>query len=180
MDQALNSQKTWRASYGMSFVSILMKNDRVIKGFYCNKFLHMLTSVLHISLRALRFAGPLRVGQRWIPCQSSSDTELACLMLLLLCLFCYLQQVVEQTLVVTMIRNSITFMRRHRNKFAIGNCFKCDDIADSDSVSESENLNDITKCLSTMCKTNCIIFGYFKSSLGRICMCPWISFLISF
>ena len=39
MDQALNSQKTphtspLRASYGMSFVSILMKNDRVIKGFY--------------------------------------------------------------------------------------------------------------------------------------------------
>ena len=38
MDQALNSQKTphtspLRASYGMSFVSILMKNDRVIKGF---------------------------------------------------------------------------------------------------------------------------------------------------
>ena len=37
MDQALNSQKTphtspLRASYGMSFVSILMKNDRVIKG----------------------------------------------------------------------------------------------------------------------------------------------------
>ena len=43
MDQALNSQKTphtspLRASYGMSFVSILMKNDRVIKGFYCNMF----------------------------------------------------------------------------------------------------------------------------------------------
>ena len=43
MDQALNSQKTphtspLRASYGMSFVSILMKNDRVIKGFYCNEF----------------------------------------------------------------------------------------------------------------------------------------------
>ena len=43
MDQALNSQKTphtspLRASYGMSFVSILMKNDRVIKGFYCSKF----------------------------------------------------------------------------------------------------------------------------------------------
>ena len=42
MDQALNSQKTphtspLRASYGMSFVSILMKNDRVIKGFYCTK-----------------------------------------------------------------------------------------------------------------------------------------------
>ena len=42
MDQALNSQKTphtspLRASYGMSFVSILMKNDRVIKGFYCMK-----------------------------------------------------------------------------------------------------------------------------------------------
>ena len=40
MDQALNSQKTphtspLRASYGMSFVSILMKNDCVIKGFYC-------------------------------------------------------------------------------------------------------------------------------------------------
>ena len=40
MNQALNSQKTphtspLRASYGMSFVSILMKNDRVIKGFYC-------------------------------------------------------------------------------------------------------------------------------------------------
>ena len=43
MDQALNSQKTphtspLRASYGMSFVSIFMKNDRVIKGFYCNAF----------------------------------------------------------------------------------------------------------------------------------------------
>ena len=42
MDQALNSQKTphtspLRASYGMSFVSILMKNDRVIKGFYCSR-----------------------------------------------------------------------------------------------------------------------------------------------
>ena len=41
MDQALNSQKTphtspLRASYGMSYVSILMKNDRVIKGFYCS------------------------------------------------------------------------------------------------------------------------------------------------
>ena len=44
MDQALNSQKTphtspLRASYGMSFVSILMKNDRVIKGFYCTALL---------------------------------------------------------------------------------------------------------------------------------------------
>ena len=43
MDQAKNSQKTphtspLRASYGMSFVSILMKNDRVIKGFYCINF----------------------------------------------------------------------------------------------------------------------------------------------
>ena len=43
MDQALNSQKTphtspLRASYGMSFVSILMKNDRVIKGFYCTQY----------------------------------------------------------------------------------------------------------------------------------------------
>ena len=38
MDQALNSQKTphtspLRASYGMSFVSILMKNDRVVPKF---------------------------------------------------------------------------------------------------------------------------------------------------
>ena len=45
MDQALNSQKTphtspLRASYGMSFVSILMKKDRVIKGFYCSGFSH--------------------------------------------------------------------------------------------------------------------------------------------
>ena len=45
MDQALNSQKTphtspLRASYGMSFVSILMKNDRVIKGFYCKSLKH--------------------------------------------------------------------------------------------------------------------------------------------
>ena len=45
MDQALNSQKTphtspLRASYGMSFVSILMKNDRVIKGFYCTFLSH--------------------------------------------------------------------------------------------------------------------------------------------
>ena len=44
MDQALNSQKTphtspLRASYGMSFVSILMKNDRVIKGFYCTNIM---------------------------------------------------------------------------------------------------------------------------------------------
>ena len=46
MDQALNPQKTphtspLRASYGMSFVSILMKNDRVIKGFYCISYLLM-------------------------------------------------------------------------------------------------------------------------------------------
>ena len=46
MDQALNSQKTphtspLRASYGMSFVSILMKNDRVIKGFYCMCISHV-------------------------------------------------------------------------------------------------------------------------------------------
>ena len=34
MDQALNSQKTPHI-YGMSFVSILKKNDRVIKRFYC-------------------------------------------------------------------------------------------------------------------------------------------------
>ena len=53
MDQALNSQKTphtspLRASYGMSFVSILMKNDRVKKGFYCILFgLHYLFSRNH-------------------------------------------------------------------------------------------------------------------------------------
>ena len=55
MDQALNSQKTphtspLRASYGMSFVSILMKNDRVIKGFYCTvvfyKRLHSISMYL--------------------------------------------------------------------------------------------------------------------------------------
>ena len=50
MDQALNSQKTphtspLRASYGMSFVSILMKNDRVIKGFYC-MCLHYISSLV--------------------------------------------------------------------------------------------------------------------------------------
>ena len=49
MDQALNSQKTphtspLRASYGMSFVSILMKNDRVIKGFYCSWVMTMSSS----------------------------------------------------------------------------------------------------------------------------------------
>ena len=51
MDQALNSQKTphtspLRASYGMSFVSILMKNDRVIKGFYC-------TSIIKYGMKLL-------------------------------------------------------------------------------------------------------------------------------
>ena len=50
MDQALNSQKTphtspLRASYGMSFVSILMKNDRVIKGFYCIWFAELYTII---------------------------------------------------------------------------------------------------------------------------------------
>ena len=53
MDQALDSQKTphtspLRASYGMSFVSILMKNDRVIKGFYCT--LSQLYTTLPISV----------------------------------------------------------------------------------------------------------------------------------
>ena len=58
MDQALNSQKTphtspLRASYGMSFVSILMKNDRVIKGFYCKYFeysSHFLSLLMFRSL----------------------------------------------------------------------------------------------------------------------------------
>ena len=59
MDQALNSQKTshtspLRASYGMSFVSILMKNDRVIKGFYCNALCYFFCIVyVHCSLRLL-------------------------------------------------------------------------------------------------------------------------------
>ena len=52
MDQALNSQKTphtspLRASYGMSFVSILMKNDRVIKGFYCIWFIRVDKNILY-------------------------------------------------------------------------------------------------------------------------------------
>ena len=52
MDQALNSQKTphtspLRASYGMSFVSILMKNDRVIKGFYCSYITYKTQIKLH-------------------------------------------------------------------------------------------------------------------------------------
>ena len=55
MDQALNSQKTphtspLRASYGMSFVSILMKNDRVIKGFYC-----ILEKNYHVIKRSIVF-----------------------------------------------------------------------------------------------------------------------------
>ena len=55
MDQALKSQKTphtspLRASYGMSFVSILMKNDRVIKGFYCIMNMDKPTTWLHLKL----------------------------------------------------------------------------------------------------------------------------------
>ena len=55
MDQALNSQKTphtspLRASYGMSFVSILMKNDRVIKGFYCTSFFIPVATVNTVGL----------------------------------------------------------------------------------------------------------------------------------
>ena len=62
MDQALNSQKTphtspLRASYGMSFVSILMKNDRVIKGFYCIIILWIYQGLgakpLHVRYNAL-------------------------------------------------------------------------------------------------------------------------------
>ena len=42
IDPTLNSQKThhtspWRASYGVSFVSISDKNDRVIKSLYCTR-----------------------------------------------------------------------------------------------------------------------------------------------
>ena len=55
MDQALNSQKTphtspLRASYGMSFVSILMKNDRVIKGFYCTNDFQLVSNILFNAL----------------------------------------------------------------------------------------------------------------------------------
>ena len=56
MDQALNSQKTphtspLRASYGMSFVSILMKNNRVIKGFYCSTvLLYIYKKIFKIAL----------------------------------------------------------------------------------------------------------------------------------
>ena len=68
MDQALNSQKTphtspLRASYGMSFVSILMKNDRVIKGFYCIVITwldavigHMLSPKTHLKLKSLELS----------------------------------------------------------------------------------------------------------------------------
>ena len=60
MDQALNSQKTphtspLRASYGMSFVSILMKNDRVIKGFYSTT----LTTDTHNSMMDVCMLIPL-------------------------------------------------------------------------------------------------------------------------
>ena len=60
MDQALNSQKTphtspLRASYGMSFVSILMKNDRVIKGFYC---ISETSQVIHMRVGKL--------GHHWL------------------------------------------------------------------------------------------------------------------
>ena len=58
MDQALNSQKTphtspLRASYGMSFVSILMKNDRVIKGFYCIWFIFTMKYTVLITFNWL-------------------------------------------------------------------------------------------------------------------------------
>ena len=62
MDQALNSQKTphtspLRASYGMSFVSILMKNDRVIKGFYC-----IMTAVLSWHVHKMVAISSRRIG----------------------------------------------------------------------------------------------------------------------
>ena len=68
MDQALNSQKTphtspLRASYGMSFVSILMKNDRVIKGFYCMWHANPLTHKAHWPL-ALRKVKLTQIKQR--------------------------------------------------------------------------------------------------------------------
>ena len=58
MDQALNSQKTphtspLRASYGMSFVSILMKNDRVIKGFYCTSIQNCKGVIIDPCLKGL-------------------------------------------------------------------------------------------------------------------------------
>ena len=62
MDQALNSQKTphtspLRASYGMSFVSILMKNDRVIKGFYCTFIIKSERDENEITYPLLNFNG---------------------------------------------------------------------------------------------------------------------------
>ena len=67
MDQALNSQKTphtspLRASYGMSFVSILMKNDRVIKGFYCI-FIHKLKNAAQIAMWLLQLHIIMQAGR---------------------------------------------------------------------------------------------------------------------
>ena len=69
MDQALNSQKTphtspLRASYGMSFVSILLKNDRVIKGFYCIGYAPLaLNGLTHLSLVPHIYVS--ESGQHW-------------------------------------------------------------------------------------------------------------------
>ena len=64
MDQALNSQKTphtspLRASYGMSFVSILMKNDRVIKGFYCTNNTQRHNKIIINIMQYLKFLIPI-------------------------------------------------------------------------------------------------------------------------
>ena len=66
MDQTLNSQKTPHtsplgASYGMSFVSILMKNDRVIKGFYCSNF----KSVIYEHMLLINSLAPGRFEQNF-------------------------------------------------------------------------------------------------------------------
>ena len=74
MDQALNSQKTphtspLRASYGMSFVSILMKNDRVIKGFYCTQLQMIFFNVWDIWLAAEHWWWILYTDGILLPCR---------------------------------------------------------------------------------------------------------------
>ena len=85
MDQALNSQKTphtspLRASYGMSFVSILMKNDRVIKGFYCTinfKTNHpLILFALDLDIWNVNWATPCYFNGAWLT--SSLQCQLAC------------------------------------------------------------------------------------------------------
>ena len=90
MDQALNSQKTphtspLRASYGMSFVSILMKNDRVIKGFYCiyiHIFMNLIAEIkMNIEILSvwveclMQWRGEFRKKKTMIKYIASSDNR---------------------------------------------------------------------------------------------------------